>query len=370
MDPGSMRQKNLVVDKLRANDFEYQNATINQIVTQPGTYAVYSEAPNSLSRFTSIQAAVNQALVDGYGTTLAKKATILIYPKSDGSPYTGDGPNNEIGITSLISLIGQPSGSAVTSQVLIDALIRVTNSQPQQASFLNTATISNLFFQWTADRSAIILEGTDPGNNLAVLKVDNNIFVPISATLTNPPVQCIGPSQDLQSTGCFWFYGLNQDQFCVDLVDGGLMVMRESIVTARKFVRIRGAVTTPLSKFQMLRCEQNIEYPLLGGDGEFCTLYVANNFPSVECYFNYVLGITGTGASTNPNRYIYVDGAVTTATIVTQLNTVSLRPNASATQYVYDIPNVVGVTVSKYDIAPSTAITAKTVGNYINGTVV
>lgn len=367
MDPGLMRQKNLVVDKLRANDFVYGTATFEQLLIQPGSYIVYPDAPNSVNRFTSIQDAVNQALADGYGTLLTKKATIYVYPKTDGSAYTG--PGNEINITSLISLIGQPVGSAVTSQVLIGSLLRITNSEPQQASFFNYSTVSNLYFQWSDDRPAVIFEGTSPLNNLAVIKLDNCIFQPLSPTLSLPIVRSIGPSQDLQMTGSFFFLGLNQDQYCIDHVDGGLMVLRECIVTARKFVRISGTITTPVSKLQLFRNEQNAEFELLGGDAEFCTLFVTCNFPTIEMSFNYVSGVTGLPASTQPIRFIHIDSAVTSASVLTQLNSLDLRPNSSATQLVYDIPNVVGVTVRKYDVTPATSVTAISAGNFVTGVV-
>lgn len=115
--------------------------------------SLYIVAPGGL--YTTIQSAINQAVTDGHTSSENSPATILVYPKQDGTGYTED-----LTLKDGINIIGYTG--VKNYNVLINGQLTYT---PQSASGFIDATIyiSGLYIRAGVGKHGVNLTGSNVG---------------------------------------------------------------------------------------------------------------------------------------------------------------------------------------------------------------
>lgn len=351
-------------DKLDANTAAFNSVKAtgirgNVLNTTPGEYHVYPGAFNDNRQFSTIQAAIDQAVADGY-TTFDNQATVFVHP-AGGHVYTGVGPSNVITLPITVSLFGM-SNNSYGQGVFVNARVNVVNNIPLVYNPKAIGYVANICFLQTSATQPCMYYANYT-NNFAMLNINRCFFIALNPAATAPLLDVNGP------LAFAYLYQVQVGSFsgapCVHAGDGAWFNIFQAGLIGNKFLLVDG-FPSPIQDIYVDGCVMYADNQLLI-PVDFETELIRINSPVPICRIQRCIFQTQPfPGSVKKQRGLVVGPGVPAINVIMYGNLFQINPNAGVDNLTVEMPNVPGVQIN-HDSNPVVAgtVSAKSAGNYV-----
>lgn len=360
------RTVNLTADNIRCNTLAVNGPVTARVwPVAPGNYHVFPGAPNAANQYERIQAAVDAAAANGWGTSLAKRAVIYVHPVG-GHVYTGEGPDNEINITTAVNLVGVQT-NLQGNGVVVYATLNVSNPYPAlPPSEIGTNAIvgsSNIVFIQPHPTRPCVSLSTGPLNQFVFYTFTSCMFASVYPAATASLTVASGPTIEMFYMDCQW--AVNNAAFAIEARDGAWIVAWRCICTCNSFLLVTG-FPSPIQDIYVDNCILYADNLILLSEDhptDFIRFEVA---PMISRIYRTVFQAIPKPGSTHRQRAVTIAPGVANMRLLVKNNSYELIPNAGGDSLLFDVPNDPSVAV-EYDDETfrQGMVSAKSPGNYL-----
>lgn len=320
----------------------------------------YFVSPNGLdegNNFSSIQKAINQASLDGFGTSFPNIAYISISPSDQD--YTGDGVDNIITMTNAVFLIGNTPLSD-SSGVNIKAQLNITNV----SSNFNRGIIKYIILIQPTSQPLITFNSSI-NTPLGYLILNKCCVLSGVTNNTESPFQITGSTASFTlEKSCINYSG---SQPVVTLIDGASFIGQDLDLFCNYFLLNTGTTSSD----QNIYTADNVWSPTKGITlFDSPMIYARFNNPSAfNKHFRINLETLYSDSTfTSSIRGFIIDSGITDLILETINCYFALVSNAGNDTLRFDIPNTANVKVMISNVVAPGTISSTSTGNFLSFT--